>query len=130
MTDLRRFSIIPIRAISMVKHGTTWRTLASLCCHTSPNGIAYPGQTTIGELCGMRQSHVSEALKELHELGLVKVLVPKGKRHPNAFQRGNRYFVPYEPGAPLPSEHEIEIPWNSRTNRWPPDRKRGAPGGE
>ena len=50
MNDLRRFSVLPIRAVSLVKKGRTLRVLAALCAHTSPTGICYPAQERIKEM--------------------------------------------------------------------------------
>ena len=124
--DRRRYSVIPIRAVGLVKRGEHWRVLAALCSYTSPSGVAYPNQTTLGEMCQMGQPHVSRAIRELHRLGLVRLLRPKGKKHKRAFMRGNRYQVLYDPNAPLPSPLETEIAWNSRTNRWPSHQDRGG----
>jgi hypothetical protein len=116
--DRRRYSIIPIRALPIVKRAYDWRVLAALCTHTSPRGVCYPNQSTLSELVEIPQPHVSAAIKRLHEMGLVRMLRPVGKKHPRGFQRGNRYQVLYEPNAPLPGPLEMEIPWGSRVNRW------------
>ena len=57
----------------------------------------------------MDQGDVSRALKDLHQLGLVRVLLAKGRERKGNFQRGNRYQVLYIPDAPLPSDKEIDI---------------------
>ena len=106
--DGRRFSVIPIRAVGLVKRQHDWRTLAALCSYTSPLGVAYPNQQTLARDAGLEQSHISKALRRLHALGLIRFLVPKGKKRPGAFRRGLRYQVLYEANAPLPSAKEIE----------------------
>lgn len=128
MSDRRRFSVLPIRAISLVKKGRTLRVLAALCAHTSPAGICYPAQERITEMTGVHQADISRAIFELWSLGLVRYLEPKGQKHPNAYQRGNRYQVLYRPNAPLPSPHEREIPPGCRTKRWDRHLKRGGTG--
>ncbi len=116
MSDMRRFSIIPIRAVPMIKRAADWRVFAALCTYTSPLGIAYPNQQTLAEDCGMGQPDISKALRRLYHMGLVRYLVPKGRRRPGAFRRGCRYQVLYEPNAPLPSAKEVEAaPLRGRT---------------
>ena len=81
------------------------RTCAALCCFTSVNGIAYPGQSTLAALRGVSQQAISLQLKQLRKAGAVIDLEPVGKKHPDAFQRGFRYFVPLRPGdMPPPLE--------------------------
>lgn len=116
--DRRRYSILPIRALPLVKLGHDWRVLAALCSHTSPQGVCYPNQQTLAEMVNSQQPHVSESIKRLHAMGLVRMLMPVGKKRPRAFQRGNRYQILYEPDAPMPNPHEIELPWGARTKRW------------
>lgn len=107
--DRRRFSVLPIRAIGMIRRSHDWRTLAALCSYASPLGIAYPNQSTLARDAGLQQPHVSRALRRLHALGLIRFLVPKGRKRPGAFRRGLRYQVLYDgPNAPLPSAKEIE----------------------
>lgn len=128
MTDSRRYSVLPIRAVSLIKKGRTFRVLAALCAHTSPAGICYPGQQRITEMTGIDQADISRAIYELWSLGLVRYLEPRGQKHPNAYQRGNRYQVLYRPNAQLPSPHEREIPPGCRTKRWDRHLKRGGTG--
>ena len=78
MTDSRRYSVLPIRAVSLVKKGRTLRVLAALCAHTSPTGICYPAQERIKEMTGVHQADISRAIYELWTLGLVRYLQPKG----------------------------------------------------
>ena len=119
MFDRRDYSVIPVRACGLVKRGTSWRVLAALGNYASGWGVCYPSQKTLGELAGnMDQAHVSRAVKDLHQLGLVRLLLPKGRKHPKAVQRGNRYQVLFTPNAPLPSDRELDIGWGARTNRW------------
>ena len=128
MGDARRYSVLPIRAIGMVKKGRTFRVLAALCAHASPAGICYPNQERLMEMTGVHQADISRAIYELWMLGLVRYLEPKGEKHKNAYQRGNRYQVLYAPNAPLPSPHEREIPPGCRTRRWDRHLKRGGTG--
>ncbi len=117
--DRRHYSIIPIRAVPIIKRGTTWRVLAALGHYASVHGICYPAQQTLGDLAGsMGQPDVSRAVKELHEAGLLRMLLPAGRKPRGAFQRGNRYQILYTEDQPLPSEKEIEIGWGARTRRW------------
>ena len=118
MTDARRYSIIPIRAVGMITRGRTWRVLAALCTHCSPRGVCYPNQSTLSDMTGIDQANISRAIRELYDLGLLRYLVPVGRKHPKAFMRGNRYQILYEPHAPLPDPREIELPPGARTNRW------------
>jgi len=128
MGDARRYSVLPIRAIGMVKKGRTFRVLAALCAHASPAGICYPNQERLMEMTGVHQADISRAIYELWMLGLVRYLEPKGEKHKNAYQRGNRYQVLYAPNAPLPSPLEREIPPGCRTKRWDHHLKRGGTG--
>ena len=57
----------------------------------------------------MGQGDVSRALKDLHQLGLVRVLLPKSRKRKGGFQRGNSYQGLYILDAPLPSDREIDI---------------------
>ena len=119
MFDRRDYSVIPVRACGLVKRGRSWRVLAALGNFASGWGIAYPSQETLGALAGgMDQADVSRAIKDLHSLGLLRMLVPAGRKPPGAIQRGNRYQLLYTPDAPLPSSKELEIPWGARTRRW------------
>ena len=128
MGDARRYSVLPIRAIGIVKKGRTFRVLAALCAHASPAGICYPNQERLMEMTGVHQADISRAIYELWMLGLVRYLEPKGEKHKNAYQRGNRYQVLYAPNAPLPSPLEREIPPGCRTKRWDHHLKRGGTG--
>ena len=128
MGDARRYSVLPIRAIGIVKKGRTFRVLAALCAHASPAGICYPNQERLMEMTGVHQADISRAIYELWMLGLVRYLEPKGEKHKNAYQRGNRYQVLYVPNAPLPSPHEREISPGCRTKRWDRHLKRGGTG--
>ena len=119
MIDRRHYAIIPARAVPMIKRGQTWRVLAALGHYASGWGICYPNQRTLGEMAGgMDQTDVSRAVRELHEARLLRMLLPAGKKHPRAMQRGNRYQILYYEDQPLPSAKELEIGWGSRTNRW------------
>lgn len=117
--DRRHYSIIPVRAIGMVRRATSWRVLAALGHHASGTGLCYPSQATLGALAGgMDQAAVSRAVKDLYELGLVRMLLPVGPKLRGSFQKQNRYQVLWTPYAPMPNEREIEIAWGSRVNRW------------
>ena len=117
--DRRLYSIVPVRALPLIKRGNTWRVLAALGHYASPNGVCYPNQRTVGELAGgIDQADVSRALKELYQNELLRILLPKGKRQRGAFQRGNRYQLLYHPDQPLPSTKELDIGWGARTRRW------------
>ena len=118
MMDNRKYSIIPIRSVGLIKKGRTWRVLSALGAHCSPLGVCYPNQSTLSKMCEIDQANISRAIRELYELGLLRYLMPIGKKHPNAFVRGNRYQILFDPHAPLPSPKEIEIPPGARTNRW------------
>lgn len=118
MHDNRRYSIVPIRATSLIKKGRTWRVLASLCSYTSPSGICFPNQRTIEEMCNVEQAHVSRAIKELYEVGLLRYLLPIGKPHKGSIQRGNRYQILYDEYTPSDIHSEIVIAPGSRTGRW------------
>ena len=122
VTDPRRYSIIPIRSLGIVKNGEDWRVLAALGAHASRRGIVYAKQSTLGALINMDQPHVSRALRRLWEHEPVRMLEPKGKKHRLGFQRGNRMQLLYDgPGhlTPLPSAKELELPWGTRNRRWP-----------
>lgn len=117
--DRRLYSIIPARAVPIIKRGGTWRILAALGHYASGYGVCYPNQRTLGDLAGgIDQADVSRAVKELHEAGLLRMLLPAGRKHPHGFQVGNRYQILYYPDQPLPSAKELEIGWGSRVNRW------------
>jgi DNA-binding transcriptional ArsR family regulator len=117
--DRRALSIIPVRAIGMVRKASSWRVLAALGHHASATGLCYPSQATLGELAGgMDQAAVSRAVKDLYDLGLVRMLLPVGPKLRGSFQKQNRYQVLWTPHAPMPNEREIEIAWGARTNRW------------
>ncbi len=117
--DRRAISIIPVRAIGMVQKPTSWRVLAALGHHTSATGLCYPSQATLGALAGdMDQALVSRAIKDLYQLGLVRMLLPVGPKLHGSFQKQNRYQVLWTPHAPMPNDREIEISWGSRVNRW------------
>ena len=56
-------------------------------------------------LRGVSQQAISLQLKQLRKAGAVIDLEPVGKKHPDALQRGFRYFVPLRPGdMPPPLE--------------------------
>ena len=101
-----RYSILPARAVwdRRIPLGPL-RTLAAMCCFTSVNGICYPGQFLLAELRGVSQPTISKQIKVLRRYGYVVDLVPVGKKKPNAFQRGYRYFIPtLEGDTPPPLE--------------------------
>ena len=98
-----KYSLLPSWVVTDtdISHAAV-RTCAALCCFTSANGIAYPNQSTLAALRGVSQQAVSLQLKQLREAGAVLNLEPVGNKHPNAFQRGSRYFVPIRPGEQPP----------------------------
>ena len=117
--DDRSFCKLPIRATWMVKRQNDWRVLASICATSSWLGICYASQQYIAELAGIaHQPVVSNSLKNLHEMKLIRLLLPKGKAYPGRFQRSNRMQVLFEENAPLPSNKEMMLEWGSRTRRW------------
>jgi len=117
--DDRSFCKLPIRATWMVKRQNDWRVLASICATSSWLGISYASQQYIAELAGIaHQPIVSNSLRNLHEMKLIRLLLPKGQAYPGRFQRSNRMQVLFEENAPLPSEKEMELKWGSRTRRW------------
>jgi len=78
------------------------RTCAALCCFTSVNGIAYPNQRTLAALRDVSQPAISQQMNQLRKAGAVIDLEPVGRKHRDAFKRGNRYFVPLRPGDQPP----------------------------
>ena len=64
--------------------------------------VAYPNQSTLAALRGVSQQAISLQLKQLREAGAVIDLEPVGQKHPDAFQRGSRYFVPIRLGDQPP----------------------------
>ena len=119
-TDRRWFAKIPFNAITILKNGSDWRVLAAICATASPLGICYASQGYIGALAGgIDQSDVSRSLKRLHQLYLVRLLLPKGKPYPGRLQRCNRMQVLFNgKQTPMPSHKEIMLQWGSRVNRW------------
>ena len=117
--DARSYCKLPIRATWMVKRQNDWRVLTSICATSSWLGICYASQQYIAELAGItHQPVVSNSLKNLHEMKLIRLLLPKGKAYPGRFQRSNRMQVLFEENAPLPSNKEMMLEWGSRTRRW------------
>ena len=94
--DRRRYSIVPFWTLPLVKTGRDWRVLAAIGAHASPLGILYASQDTLGELVGMDQANVSRAVKSLYEMEVIRLLQPKGKKHPKAWQRSNRMQLCYD----------------------------------
>ena len=116
-----RYSVVPswMTSETEISHAT-YRTLAMMCCFTSANGICYPNQFTLAKLRGVSQQAISQQINNLRAVGAVIDLEPIGKKHPNAFQRGNRYFIPLMPSdCPPPLEH-IKNEYLSN-NRRPPN---------
>ena len=82
-----------------------FRTLATMYCFTSTNGICFSNQETLAAIRGVAQPTINNQLQKLRALRTVIDLVPVGKKKPDAFQRGCRYFIPTRPGdAPPPLE--------------------------
>ena len=113
-----RYSLLPARAVSdrRLKPAEV-RTLSAMCCYTSALGICYPNQTTLAALLGVSQSFVSRNIGALRKFGYVIDLNPIGKKHPQAYQRGNRYFVPAQAGDPIPplEQQRLDVLSPSRT---------------
>ena len=98
-----RYSLLPARAVSDNRlRPSVLRTLSALCCYTSALGICYPNQITLATLLGVSQPFVAKNMCILREFGYVIDLVPVGIKHPRAYQRGNRYFVPVREGDAIP----------------------------
>ena len=115
-----KFSIMPSRAVSDQRlQPNVVRTLSALCCYTSANGICYPNQITLGDLIGVSRALVSRNIGILRQYGYVIDLEPLGKKHPLAWQRGNRYFVPTNHGDPIPPKEVIRFD-TLAPNRVPP----------
>lgn len=105
-----RYSLLPARAVSDKRlRPTEVRTLSAMCCYTSALGICYPNQTTLAALLGVSQPFVARNIGVLRKLGYVIDLTPKGKKHPRAYQRGNRYFVPVRAGDPVPPKEQQRL---------------------
>lgn len=101
------FSLLPSRAISDQRLSRNdLRILGALCCYTSPKGICYPNQETLEKNTGVARPNVSRAIKRLTRFGYIKHLVPKGKKMPLAFRRGNRYQILIRGDEKLPSIKE------------------------
>ena len=101
-----RYSIVPSRAVGdrRITFGA-FRTLAAMCCFTSVNGLCYPNQVTIASVRGVTQPVIAKHLRQLRKYGYVIDLWPIGKKKPNSYQRGNRYFIPIHEGdSPPPKE--------------------------
>lgn len=104
------FSLLPSRAISDQRLSRNdLRVLGALCCYTSPKGICYPNQETLEKNTGVARPNVSRAIKRLTRFGYIKHLMPKGKKMPSAFRRGNRYQILVRGNESLPSAQELEV---------------------
>ena len=118
--DRRLYSKVPIRACQYDLKKNDLKVLHALGACASPRGICYASQKHLGELSGgIDQADVSRAVKRLHQFGLIRLLLPKGKPFKGRYQRSNRYQILYKENAPLPSKHEIELEFGERTRRWP-----------
>ena len=84
-----------------ISHGAV-RSCAALCCFTSVNGIAYLSQNTLAALRGVSLPAISAQSNQLRKAGAVINLELVGRKHRDAFKRGNRYFVPLRPGDQPP----------------------------
>ncbi len=116
-----KYSIVPARAVgdNRLSFGA-FRTLASMCLFTSVNGLCYPNQATLGAVRNVTQSTVAKHLRQLRKYKYVIDLQPVGDKYPQAFQRGNRYFIPvYENDSP-PSKEVIKYDYLA-INRKPPN---------
>ena len=117
--DTRSFFRLPARACWMVEGKNDWKVLSAICMTSSWIGICYASQEYLANLSGIsNQPTVSKAVKNLHKLKLIRLLLPKGKAYPGRFQRSNRIQVLFEENAPLPNEKELALEWGSRTRRW------------
>jgi len=102
------FSLLPSRAISDKRLSRNdLRVLGALCCYTSPKGICYPNQETLYKNIGVARPNISRAIRRLTNFGYIRHLVPKGKKMPRAFRRGNRYQILVRGNEGLPSEKEF-----------------------
>lgn len=63
----------------------------------------------MARILGISQPAVSRAMRKLREAGYIRLLEPKGRRLPGAFQRGRRCQVLILGGDPLPSDKEREL---------------------
>jgi hypothetical protein len=116
--DRLALSILPARAIPLVRNTSSWRVLAALGHYATDEGLCYPSQSTLSQLTGLDQAAVSRAIKDLHDLGLLRMLQPIGPKLPGSFQKQNRYQLLWQPDSPLPGPNEREITWGSRVRRW------------
>ena len=68
--DARRFSVIPLRAMSdkRLTRGD-YVHLIALCSYCSPNGFTFVAHSTIAKLRGCSTPNVSRGLKKLENLG-------------------------------------------------------------
>jgi DNA-binding transcriptional ArsR family regulator len=104
------YSCLPARAIHDRRiRGQVLAVLGCLCLFTSRRSIAYPNQKTMARILGVTQPAISRAIRKLREAGYIRLLEPKGRRLPSAFQRGRRYQVLVRGGDPLPSDKEREL---------------------
>jgi DNA-binding transcriptional ArsR family regulator len=104
------YSCLPARAIHDRRiRGQMLAVLSCLCLFTSRRSIAWPNQKTMARILGVSQPAVSRAMRKLREAGYIRLLQPKGKRLPGAFQRGRRYQVLVRGNDPLPSGKEREL---------------------
>ena len=98
------YSIMPSRAVSDKRLSpNVVRTLSALCCFTSVNGICYPNQSTLGNLIGVSRQLITRNIGTLRTLGYIIDMEPLGAKHPLAYQRGNRYFIPVKFHDPIPA---------------------------
>ena len=116
-----RYSLVPSRAVGdkRLTFGA-FRTLATLCLFTSQRGICYPNQKTLAKIRGVTRPVITKHMGQLRRLGYVVDLVPIGKKHKNAFKRGNRMFVPTMGNEAPPTKEEIKYDTLSEY-RIPPD---------
>ena len=104
------FSLVPSRAISDTRLSRNdLRILGALCCYTSPKGICFPNQSTLANHLGIQRPSVTKAISRLKGFGYIRFLIPKGRKHPSAIKRGNRYQILIRGDEKLPSDKEMEI---------------------
>ena len=116
-----RYSIVPSRAVGdrRITFGA-FRTLAAMCCFTTVNGLCYPNQVVIASVRGVTQPVIAKHLRQLRKYGYVIDLHPIGKKKPNSYQCGNRYFIPIHDGDSPPDKEVIKHDYLT-INRRPPN---------
>lgn len=124
------YSIIPARAVwELCDRPHLLRTLAALCLHTSPLGIAYPSQKRLAAICKRSEAVLSVQLRQLEARGFIRRLVSKSKR---TTRHAIRRQVLYDVDAPIPPKETLGEPgifvpaWNYPFNDGREAEHRGA----